>query len=382
MVAAADASRAAGEGLTAEQAAPIRLAYVGSAPTNPYLHLLYSHVARCGVTAVRCPSPSLRWLLSARGEIDVLHVHWPEGLYRARRGPRLLRRPLSWLKLARLAVRLASARLLGLRLVWTVHQVLPHERAGMLDLAAARLLALLSDALVAHDRATAAEAERRLRPRRPPRVVPHGSYRGVYGQRLGREETRRRLGIPRGAFVFLVFGQLRGYKGIGPLLDAFRALPDENARLLVAGGAHDEDAALRVRAAAAVDPRIVPLLEVMPDGDVADVYAAADVAVVARADGGTSGTLVLALTLATPVVAAATGAYPELVRRDAGWLFDPDAPGALQAALASALVSRHELAVRAKAAAACADALDWDMIADRLAELLRSIIRTPRRARR
>ncbi len=381
-MAAADASRAAGEVLTAEQAAPIRLAYVGSAPTNPYLHLLYSHLARCGVAAVRCPSPSLRWLLRARGGIDVLHVHWPEGLYRARRGPRFLRRPLSWLKLARLAVRLAAARLLGLRLVWTVHQVLPHERAGMLDVAAGRLLALLADGLVAHDQATAEEAERRLRPRRPVRIVPHGSYRGVYAQRRGREATRLRLGIPRGAFVFLAFGQLRGYKGIGSLLDAFRALPDEKARLLVAGRASDGDAAVRVRAAAAIDPRIVPWLEVVPDEDVADLYAAADVAVVARADGGTSGSLVLALTLGTPVVAAATGAYPELVRRDAGWLFDPKDPGALEAALASALASGHELAARAKAAAASADALDWDVVAARLAELLRSIIRTPRRGQR
>jgi beta-1,4-mannosyltransferase len=364
-------------------AAPLRLAYVGAAPTNPYLQLLYAHLGRRGIAAERCESPSLRWLVRARGEVDVLHLHWPESLYRAQRGPRALRGPLSWLKLGRLAVRLAAARALGLRLVWTIHQVVPHERSGRgIDLAGARVIARFAGLLVAHDAATAADAARRLGARSV-HVVPHGSYRGVYPPDAGRAATRRRLAIPADAFVYLAFGQLRGYKGIADLLAAFGRLPGEGLRLLVAGsGGPRGDVEALVRDAADEDGRIVPLLEVVPDAQVADLYSAADVAVVARADGGTSGALVLALTLGTPVVATRRGAYPELVGDRAGWLFDPDAPDGLRRALAEAAASAHELPERARAAAARGGALDWDAAAERLVELLGAITRTPRQASR
>ncbi|MBX5474135.1 MAG: glycosyltransferase [Thermoleophilia bacterium] len=352
--------------------AAIRLAYVASAPTNPYLRLLYSHLAERGVAAERWPAPSLRRLARSRGRVDLLHVHWPEGLYRARRGPRLLRPLLSRVKLVRLVVRLAAARALGYRIAWTVHQVLPHERDDRrLDLAAARLLARRADLLLAHDAATAHAVQERLGARRPVHVAPHGSYRGVYAERAGREATRRRLGIPSGAVAFLAFGELRAYKGVAALLDAFATLDGEEAALVVAGRPTDAALARRVREAQAADPRIVALLGVVPDEEVADLYAAADVAVVARADGGTSGSLVLALTLAKPVVVADRPAYVELARPEAAWLFDPQEPGSLERALRDAIAARHELPLRSARAAERAEALDWAPIADQLAELLR-----------
>ncbi len=350
----------------------IGLAYVASAPTNPYLSLLYSHLAARGVAAERWPAPSLRRLVRSRRRVDLVHVHWPEGLYRARRGPLRLRPLLSRVKLARLAARLAAAQALGYRVVWTVHQVLPHESHDRpLDLVAARLLARRADLLLAHDAATADAVRERLGARRPVCVVPHGSYGSVYVERAGRDATRRRLGIPAGAVAFLAFGELRAYKGIAALLDAFATLDGEEVALVVAGRPTDAALARRVREAQAADPRIVALLDVVPDEEVADLYAAADVAVVARADGGTSGSLVLALTLGRPVVVADRPAYAELAGPDVGWRFHPDEAGSLERALRAAIAARHELPRRSARAAERAAALDWAPIADRLASLLR-----------
>ena len=61
-------------------------------------------------------------------------------------------------------------------------------------------------------------------------------------------------------------------------------------------------------AAAAADERIKPLLEFIPDERVSELFAASDAAVCPRQDGGTSGALILALSMGVPH----RGSGPEL----------------------------------------------------------------------
>src|SRR5207302_523112 len=72
----------------------------------------------------------------------------------------------------------------------------------------------------------------------------------------------------------------------------------------------------------------------VPDDRVSGLHEACDVAVLPRSDGGTSGALVLALSLGLPVVAAAVPAYEELTRRgELGWHFAPGDAASLRAAI-------------------------------------------------
>src|SRR5581483_5586991 len=163
---------------------------------NPYLSLLYDALSRRGFAPVVRDRLQLAVLVRERERCRFLHLHWPEGLYRFERGPRPLRRPLSRVKLGLLALRLAAARLLAYRLVWTVHQVYPHEEVEpRLDRAAARLLARCADALVVYDAATRAAVGRDLGSRAAAKVeqMPHGSYLGVYANRRARATVRREL---------------------------------------------------------------------------------------------------------------------------------------------------------------------------------------------
>ena len=213
----------------------------------------------------------------------------------------------------------------------------PHEGGGRLDRAGARVLARNCDLLLAHDEATAADARARLgRAARNVEIVPHGNYRGVYPAGRPREEARAELGIAPDAFTFLCFGEIRAYKGIDRLLEAFTAAELPGARLVIAGRPVDQASDAAVREAAARDPRIVPLLGFVPDERVTELFAAGDAAVLSRKPG-TSGSLLLALSLDTPVVAPRAPAYDDLLDGGAaGWLFDAAEPGALAAALASA----------------------------------------------
>jgi beta-1,4-mannosyltransferase len=349
-----------------------RIACLSVAPWNPYLRLLYGHLAAHGFELVEHPRFSLMWLWRARSSVGFLHFHWPESYYRYGRGPARLRRLLSWVKLVVFAARLSAARTLGYRLVWTIHQVFPHESSDRaLDRRAARLLAQACHLLIAHDRCTASEARSQLAISSKIAVVPHGSYIGVYPEGLPREEARRALGVPQESFVFLCFGELRAYKEIDVLLEAFSLLSLPKARLVVAGNPKIGGVASAVRAASADNPRVISLLEFVPEGQVAELFHASDAAVLPRGDAGTSGSLVLALSLGLPVVATDVPTVRELTRDgEAGWLFRPHDLSSLRTSLERASADPSEARARGRCAFEIAKELDWTGIAEKLAELL------------
>jgi beta-1,4-mannosyltransferase len=352
--------------------------------TNPYQRLLYDHLSAEGFQLVEGAEVDggflrFRWLWRHRDDIDILHFHWPQGLWQHLRGPRALRGPLSALKLGALAVRLPIARTLGYRVAWTIHQVDPHEGGRALDRAGARLLARNADVLLAHDADTAADAKARLgRAAAGVATIPHGNYRGVYPAGRPRDAVREELGIAPDAFTFLCFGEIRAYKGIDRLLAGFEAagLGDDVA-LVIAGRPVDDASAAAVNDAAARDPRIRPLLGFVPDERVTELFGASDAAVLARKPG-TSGSLLLALSLDTPVVAPAAPAYEELLAGgEAGWLFER---GGLAGALREAASDPAAAREKAGAAGAVADTLGWPGIAARVAAELRA--QPPKRRRR
>jgi beta-1,4-mannosyltransferase len=349
------------------------IACLSAAPWNPYLRLLYDALAAEGFERVEQPRLSLRWLWRARSRARFLHFHWPENHYRFGRGPVPLRPLLSRLKLGVFASRLATARLLGYRLVWTVHQIYPHEsRDRSLDRHAARLLAAACDLLLAHDRWTAGEIASRLGRSTAIAVVPHGSYVGVYPE--GRpQEVRRELRLPQDSFVFLCFGELREYKEIDLLLTAFSSLPNPDARLVVAGNVKDAGVGARLGAASDADARVVDVPGFVPEARVAELFHACNAVVLPRGEPGTSGSLVLAFSLGLPVVAADVETVRELAGGEAGWLFRPHDASSLRAALESAAADPAEARARGSRGREIAEGLRWADTAREMVALLRKL---------
>jgi beta-1,4-mannosyltransferase len=344
--------------------------YPGVLKTNPYQRLLYEHLAEHGFHVVGDSRFELGWLWRSRRAVGVLHFHWPQPYWHHEHGPARLWRPLSYVKVALVAARLAAARALGYRIVWTIHQVFPHEIADpRLERLGALTLASLSHVLIAHDASTRDDALRKLgRMARKTAIVPHGSYIGVYPPGRPRSVVRARLGIGPGELAFLCFGSLRGYKDVSFLLGAFGAT-SVPASLVVAGPVGDNGVAQDVREAAAADRRVKPLLGFVPDESVAEHYGAADVAVVARNDGGTSGAVILALSMGLPVVAPRRPEYAELLDGErAGWLYEPGDAASLRGALERAAADDRR--AKGDAARARAEALDWRDIAARTAAMM------------
>jgi beta-1,4-mannosyltransferase len=336
---------------------------------NPYQRLLYAELARAGLELTLRPRLKLAWLWRHRRTVGLLHFHWPEAYYRY--GARRRHALTSWPLLGLFALRLAVAKALGYRVAWTIHQVQPHESASaLLERTGSRVLASASDVMLAHDLATADRARAVLGRRADGIVVvPHGSYVGVYPEGRPREVVRDELGLAHDSFAFLCFGDLRAYKEVELLLDAFADAALRSATLVLAGGSKSERIT-RLAEEAEADPRIRTRLGFVPEDRVAELFGACDVAVLPRGDGGTSGSLILALSLGLPVIAARTRSYEELAGgEEAGWLFAPGDRRSLRTALQAAAADPDEARRRGANALRQAQRLAWPEIGERTAAI-------------
>jgi glycosyltransferase involved in cell wall biosynthesis len=338
---------------------------------NPYQELLHQRLRTRGVEVRYLEGPTgshtvnlalaplvLAWW-RLRG-YRLVHLHWVYGfslpLARNRRwAPRCMQRWFGfWLW---------GCRALGLRLVWTAHNVLPHEPVFADDAAARRRLVDYCEAVIAHSHETAAEL--RQYGARNVAVIPQGGYRDLYPQSLDPAEARKRLGLRAEDIVVVFVGSLHPYKGVDLLIDAVAMLPPEpSTRLVVAGGCSDGDyRRLLETAARRAGDRVCLSLERVPDDELQVFLGAADVAAFPFRSVTNSGSVLLALGFGVPVVIPD---LPELagipaaaaIRYSGGV---SDLAHALRRVSTAAESERRE---QATAATAFASAQSWDDVAE------------------
>lgn len=332
----------------------MKILLVSSVQLNPYVQLLADGLQAAGASVRQASGLSLPGLLVQRWRgLDVVHLHWLELLYESPR------RAVSAWRLALLLLTLAAARLLGVTVVYTVHNLAPHERrAPRLNAWGNRLLFRLASALHVHDAITA----QALAPwAAKVYIVPHGSYIGAYPNTTNRAAARARLALTDAGAVYLFLGGVRPYKGLELLLEAFRALDDPQARLLVAGHAHQPAYAAAIETQASRDARVRLLLRHVPDDELQFFFQASDACLLPYRAATTSGAALLALSFGCPIIAPRLGPFPELAAAGRGLLFDPDNVDDLARAL-RLTPSRDRLAAQA-ACLAYAQSLAWPTLA-------------------
>jgi glycosyltransferase involved in cell wall biosynthesis len=204
------------------------------------------------------------------------------------------------------------SRWLGLTVVHTVHNVLPHERYAN-DAATYGRAYATARLLFVHSRPVQDELVRLFQPDRANVVVmPHGTYT-FFPRRAGsRERLRAALNIPADSVVLLFCGAIRDYKNIDAAIAAFGQIPCENVVLIVAGWEPGDDptALSRTRVLireAGVESRTRLLPGFLDAEEMADVFEASDVLLLPYRKSYGSGLLMLGITFGKYVVATASG---------------------------------------------------------------------------
>lgn len=334
----------------------MRILLVANVQLNPYVRLLAEGLRTAGANVRLAAGLSLPGLLRQRWRgLDVLHLHWLELLYEA---PTSLRS--AW-RLLNLLLTLVLARLLGVTLVYTVHNFTHHEgRYPRLNDLGNRALYRLAHALHVHDDAAAQALTARLPAAALVYVVAHGSYIGAYPNTVGRAQARTHLGLDDASVVLFFGGGIRPYKGLELLLAAFAQITDPQARLLIAGHAHQPAYAATIQALADQDARVRLALRHLPDDELQFYYQASDACVLPYRAVATSGAALLALSFGCPLVAPHRGPFPALTAGGRGLLFEPDSVTGLAEALRQA--NRFDAATR-RACLTYAQGLAWPALA-------------------
>lgn len=341
-------------------------------PWNPYQRLLAAALREEGVEVTLVDSwaersPILRAWWS-NGRPGTVHLHWVHDFLGGGKG-QPSRRNVFWFDW-----QLRALRWLGVRIVWTAHNLRSHGGTDdPRELEAYRRLVARSHAVIAHCQAArrAVIDEYGLDDELAERihVIEHGSYTTWYGVDGDAAAARAALGLPADARVFAFVGSIRGYKGVADLVDAFMRLHETGPRdrLLVCGRPGPRRIGKDIEQRAAADPRIVLRLERLDDAELTGVLRAADVVVLPFRDILTSGSAILAMSHGRPVIAPRLGCLPETIPPDAGILYDPEAPGALEAAMREVL--SRDMDAMGRRARELADELRWGPVAARTAAL-------------
>ena len=352
---------------------PLRVGVLPFDRKNPYQALLGRELEARGV---RLRPMRRSWLFALRDpwiwRADVLHLHWLDQLILVRS------RALSVIRTAAVVVQLAALRVAGVRIVWTRHNTLNHERLHpFLEEAATRIIARFVSGIIVHCQRARVQALRELspRPHAPVLVVPHGHFIGRYPNDVTRDESRRRLGISEAATVFLLFGGLRDYKGVPDLVEAFETLEGDDVRLLIAGAARRPATIASLEAVAEADPRILFHPGFVPDEGVQVFMNAADLVVLPYRDIQMSSVAMLALSFGRACIVPTRGCLPEILTESCAFLYDPDDPRGLSAALQRARAERDALPAMGARATRRAEQYDWATAAEITVALYRPELR-------
>lgn len=317
---------------------------------NPYNYILYSSLQKLDVNV---KGYSLKRLLNPAG-YDVLHYHWPENFVGA------ASKTAAYKGFAVFCLKLLYAKLWSKKIVWTVHNLAPHEnRHPQLMKRFYAFLYKRVDGFISLTEAGAKEvAKNNVSPHKIA-VVPHPHYRHYYPAETTKEAAREKLGIPQDKFVFLFIGQVRAYKNVTGLVKAFKQLNDPSALLVIAGKVHaDVSTALKALTVGQTNIKTFPAF--INDDELQHYLGCADLVVTPFNKVLNSGSVFLNLSFGRPTLVPATESLQEL-QREVGARWVKTFSGELNAGHLK--ICRQELEQLEPAVTPNLAKFDWEKIA-------------------
>jgi len=269
-------------------------------PTNPYQTLLYESLEPEYRADPGTIADALELCRASPDRPHLFHLHWEHAVFTGAGEPRVVERFLD---------DMARFREAGGRVIWTIHNLAPHDELknkANEDLQSGLLR--LADILHLHSlpALVAARSELPL-PERKVRVIAHANYEGAYPV-FPRNSAREELGLPAEGRIVLCPGRIAPYKQPEKLIEAFLASAGLSDRLIIAG-----ETARDFTFTLPADDRLVHRNGFASPEMVGKLHAAADFVVLPYRASLTSGSAILAATLGRAVVGPDTPGLRDVV---------------------------------------------------------------------
>lgn len=313
---------------------------------NPYQKELAQALAKYDVrvnpssSMSEFPLLNVVWLRIC-GKLDLLHLHWTSPfLLSSQRGRSLLKTTL-------FLAAILFFKLMGIKIVWTVHNLTDHEKQDPeFEMFANRILTRFYDQLIVHcTKARQAVCESYHLPNKAQNkvtVIPHGHFLATYKNFLSQNQARQQLGLGSQELIFLYFGQIRPYKGVFELIEAFKKLDHPPARLLIVGQPATASIRERLEACRDEDERLYTCLEFITDDQIQIYMNATNVVVLPFQNILTSSTVLLAMSFGKALIVPRLGCIPETLNEQGAFLYDPQAKDGLLEAMANSLEANFQ----------------------------------------
>lgn len=331
---------------------------------NPYLRLFHRALAAHGVRHVPDVPVDPSVFRGSSPRADLLHLHWVYPLWRT--GTRW---PWGrWLAIREAVGRLREIKETGTPVLWTVHNVEPHDGFRWGERRAYAALHRLVDLRIYHSESAREEALSRFgKGGGESLVVRHGNFDGVFPSPAPEDSVRSREGIAPARRLLLCFGQVRDYKGFDVAVRATGLLDPGEVHLLVAGRPFERNGALLKRLAGTRNDVALVLNEIDAQR-LSDLLGAADAVLLPYREVTGSGVLLHALTAGRGVIASDLPYFREILSRSptAGVLVPPDDARALARGIRTFFDRPVER--RGRAARRIADEFEWEQLVRPLAD--------------
>ncbi|MBA4368410.1 MAG: glycosyl transferase family 1 [Desulfobacterium sp.] len=272
---------------------------------------------------------------------------------------------------------------LGFRLrkkpvVFTVHNVLSHERSRLFTLASGWLFRL-GDHFLVHSPKNKQQLIRQygISPKQIT-VIPHGPLDFHVSSKLSRQEARAKLNIKPEEKMILLFGAIRPYKGIDTAIAAFgrvlKEIPD--ARLVIAGKLWEDWIPYKNKIKNLnLEKHIDTFLNYIPAEMVSVFFTAADLVLLPYHHfDSQSGVGAIAVSFRKPLIVSTVGGLPELVN-DPRCIVPPKDDEALAKAIVSTLMDPDRLKTMGNDAKAVAEKISWPAIAKKVLSVYKNLLR-------
>ncbi|WP_171208080.1 MULTISPECIES: hypothetical protein [unclassified Ruegeria] len=292
---------------------------------NPFFRIVFGEPGFLSEVEVKPFRPG-----SFRPDAGNIHLHWLDWLLHSRFARRF--ETIADLKYADLVRQIDVVKRSGGRLIWTAHNVSPHDFASRKS---EKVFGRWKDEICSRIDTVVIMypgAKQEILRTTPSlvaasfKVVPHPHYRDFFEPSNEVLSPRRELGIPENAFLVASVGHMRPYKQLPSLLRSFLAIAKEDEYLLLAGNC-GEELKQQLLTIAANRKNIIFKFGHLSDSDYACIVRDADLSAMNFGRVLNSGSVIASLSLNTPVLAPAKGALPHLQSQvGPGWLalFDDD----------------------------------------------------------